>query len=146
MKNFILPLIFGITFLTTSVSCQNAAKTKGQNEAQAKTATTPIADLSTAEFQKKLSADNTALLLDVRTPQEFSNGHLQNAKAINFYDTDFKEKVGQLDKTKAIYVYCAAGGRSSKAAKILQEQGFKAVYNLLGGYTGWAAANLPTIK
>jgi rhodanese-related sulfurtransferase len=145
MKKFLCVSLLGLTFLTTTVSCQNATDNKGQTEVQ-NTPKTTVADLATAEFQNKLAADNTALLLDVRTPQEFASGHLQNATAINFYDTDFKEKVSKLDKTKAVYVYCAAGGRSSKAAKIIQELGFKGVYNLLGGFTGWAAANLPTIK
>ena len=63
-----------------------------------------------------------------------------------FFGTDFKEKVNNLDKTKPIYVYCAVGGRSVKAAKVLQDAGFKAVYNLLGGFNGWVAAGFPSVK
>ena len=141
MKKLLLSIFIGISFLTTNVSCQNAAK-----KPPLSTTTQTIGDLSVADFQKKLSADNTAIVLDVRTPAEYGNGHLQNATAINFYDADFKEKVGKLDKTKAVFVYCAAGGRSAKALKILQESGFKTAYNLLGGFTGWAAAGLPSVK
>ena len=51
-----------------------------------------------------------------------------------------------LDKKKPVYVYCAVGGRSAKASKVLQESGFKTVYNLLGGFNGWTAAGLPSVK
>lgn len=144
MKKLLFSFLLGITFLTTTVSCQNTAKNAPQNTAQA---IKPIvADLSTTDFQKKLAADNTAIILDVRTPEEYANGHLQNAATINFFDTDFKEKVNKLDKTKPVYVYCAVGGRSAKASKILQESGFKTVYNLLGGFNGWVAAGLLSVK
>jgi phage shock protein E len=148
MKKILLAYLIGTTFLTTNVSCQNAAKSpaKAPVQNEVKTTVAPITDLSTADFSKKLSADNSAMLLDVRTPQEYANGHLPNAATINFFDADFKERANKLDKTKAIYVYCAVGGRSAKASKILQELGFKAVYNLLGGFNGWAAAKLPTVK
>ena len=144
MKKLFFSLILGISFLTTTVSCQNAAKSTPQNTVQ--NAATGVSDLSTTDFQKKLAADGSAILLDVRTPQEYANGHLQNATAINFFDADFKEKVAKLDKTKPIYVYCAVGGRSAKASKVLQESGFKSVYNLLGGWNGWNAAGLPSVK
>jgi phage shock protein E len=151
MKKLLLSFAIVITFLTTPVSCQNAAKhaplkaplsTTPQNAAQQAV----FADLSVTDFQRSLSADNTAVILDVRTPEEFVKGHLQNATAINFFDADFKEKVNKLDKTKAVYVYCAAGGRSAKALKILQESGFHTAFNMLGGFTGWQAAGLPSVK
>ncbi len=140
MKKLFFSLILGFSFLTTTVSCQNGAKSVPQS------AVTGVSDLSTNDFQKKLAADGTAILLDVRTPQEYANGHLQNATTINFFDADFKEKIDKLDKNKRVYVYCAVGGRSAKASKILQESGFKAVYNLLGGFNGWQTAGLPTVK
>ena len=140
MKKLLLSICIGVFVLISSISCQNAAKSAPQS------ATQTIADLSIVDFQKKLLADNTAIILDVRTPAEYAKGHLANATTINFFDTDFKEKVGKLDKTKAVYVYCAVGGRSAKALKILQELGFKTAYNMLGGFTGWQAAGLPLVK
>ena len=144
MKKLFFSFILGISFFTTAVSCQNAAKSTPQGATQS--TVTGVTDLSTTNFQKKIAADSPAILLDVRTPQEYANGHLQNATAINFFDADFKEKVDKLDKNKPIYVYCAVGGRSAKACKILQESGFKNVYNLLGGWNGWNAAGLPSVK
>ncbi len=151
MKKILLSFALGIISLMTTVSCQNAAKNAPLKAPLSTTTQKPtqqavFADLSVADFQNNLNADNTALILDVRTPEEFVKGHLQNATAINFFDADFKEKVNKLDKTKAVYVYCAAGGRSAKALKILQESGFHAAYNMLGGFTGWQAAGLPSVK
>ena len=75
-----------------------------------------------------------AVLLDVRTPEEYSLGHLEGSMNINWYDNDFKDKVAVLERSKTVYVYCKAGGRSAKAATMLREMGFKDVVNLEGGY------------
>lgn len=75
-----------------------------------------------------------ALLIDVRTPEEYGLGHLDKAVNINWYDIDFKEKIAELDRTKTVYVYCKAGGRSAKAAAVFRELGFDDVVNLEGGY------------
>lgn len=80
-----------------------------------------------------------AILLDVRTPEEFGFGHLEGAMNINWYDADFKDKVAALDRLKTVYVYCKAGGRSAKAADVMREMGFKKVVNLEGGYDAYTA-------
>ncbi len=73
------------------------------------------------------------ILLDVRTPEEYEAGHLENAININWYDADFSEQVSRLDKENTIYVYCQKGGRSAKAASVLDSLGFHAI-DLTGGY------------
>lgn len=90
--------------------------------------------LSPQDYVAKLKQMPKAQLVDVRTPDEYNNGHLQAAKLINYNGPDFKQQTEKLDKNKPVFVYCAAGGRSAKAAKILTEAGFKEVYNLSGGY------------
>ena len=85
----------------------------------------------------KLILDNPGVLLDIRTPEEVSKGFLKNASFINFYDDDFLQKASWIKKNQPIYVYCHAGGRSSKAAEMLLELGFQEVYNLIGGYSKW---------
>ncbi|PCJ84669.1 MAG: hypothetical protein COA57_08795 [Flavobacteriales bacterium] len=95
-------------------------------------------DVSAKEFAV-LIANGNGLLLDVRTPGEFNDGHIGDAQHINFYDDDFKSQIEKLDKEKPVYVYCAAGGRSAKAMNIMYEVGFKKVYNLLGGYGAWSS-------
>lgn len=85
----------------------------------------------------KLLQDNPGVLLDIRTPEEVSEGFLKNASFINFYDENFLQKASWVKKNQPIYVYCHAGGRSSKAAEMLIELGFREVYNLVGGYSKW---------
>ncbi|MDW3194133.1 MAG: rhodanese-like domain-containing protein [Cytophagales bacterium] len=83
-------------------------------------------------------------LVDVRTPGEWSDGIIPNAKKINYRDDNFLYQMEQaLDKDKPLVVYCAAGGRSAGAAKKLSELGFKKIYDLGVGFTGWKAAGMP---
>ncbi len=72
-------------------------------------------------------------LLDVRTPEEFTAGHLENAININWYDEDFTGQVSNLPKGNTIYVYCQKGGRSAMAAAVLDSLGYRAI-DLTGGY------------
>ncbi|MDZ7877109.1 MAG: rhodanese-like domain-containing protein [Saprospiraceae bacterium] len=100
---------------------------------------------SPAAFEAKIVAPNVQLV-DVRTPQEFANGHLENAKNINFNHPEFKQKIALLDKNKPIAVYCGVGGRSGKASKILVKLGFKDITDLAGGITAWLAAHKKVVK
>ena len=98
-----------------------------------------------AAFEAKIVQPNVQLV-DVRTPQEFANGHLENARNINYNDPKFKENIALLDKSKPIAVYCGVGGRSGKASKILVELGFKDITDLVGGITAWTAASKKIVK
>jgi len=77
---------------------------------------------------------NTGIVIDVRTPEEYSGGHLDQALNINWYDADFIQQFDTIHKNKTIYVYCKKGGRSAKAAHVLDSLGFSKVVNLEGGY------------
>ena len=74
------------------------------------------------------------LLVDVRTPQEYEAGHLENAQNINWFDADFAENFSEIDKDEIIYVYCKVGGRSAQAQEKLISMGYTNVINLEGGY------------
>lgn len=94
---------------------------------------------------KKIAHNNNIIILDVRTEAEVKSGIIKNAKHIDFYDNDFEKKINTLDKTKAIYVYCKAGGRSIQAAEKLLKAGFNNVYNINGGMDEWKRKNYPTV-
>lgn len=74
-----------------------------------------------------------ATLLDIRSPQEFEEGHLQNAILLPEYELSHKAESVLLDKQQHIVVYCNSGGRSRKAQKKLKKLGYNNVYNLKGG-------------
>ena len=103
-------------------------------------------NLSPEDFQKKLKATEQAVLIDVRTPAEVKQGMISGAVPIDYNSPEFKSKISKLDKNKPYFVYCAAGGRSSKAANLMEELGFKKVYNLSGGITAWQEEGLPVKK
>lgn len=91
-------------------------------------------------FAEKLNATQNPQLLDVRTPEEFSGEHIDNAVNINWNSDDFVSKASQYDKSKPVFVYCKVGGRSAQAAIKLVELGFTEVYNLDGGFMKWNAS------
>jgi len=93
-------------------------------------------NLSATEFKEQIKAEK-GIVLDVRTANEIAQGKIGEAQEIDFYNEGFLEEASKLPKDQPIYVYCAAGGRSSKAANMLVEQGFTKVYNLDGGIGAW---------
>ncbi len=94
------------------------------------------------DFSHKILATSKAQIVDVRTPEEFESGHIDNAKNINWFDKNFEKEVASLDKTKPVFVYCKVGGRSAKAADKLSQLGFTEIYDLDGGYLKWESAGL----
>jgi rhodanese-related sulfurtransferase len=110
-----------------------------------KNAKTP-AVLNVKEFEEKLKASPDNTLVDVRTREEYEDGHLENSVLIDVNSSDFKEKIKKLDKSKTIFVYCAAGVRSEKAGTILLKEGFKKVYHLNGGIKQWEKEEKPIVK
>ena len=96
--------------------------------------------LSPTDFDLKLKATENAVVLDVRTAAEGTTGVIEGATNI-VYDANFADKLGSLEQ-KPIFIYCAAGGRSAKAATILRDKGYT-VFELHGGMNAWKDAGLP---
>jgi rhodanese-related sulfurtransferase len=86
------------------------------------------------------------VILDVRTPAEFSDGHISGAINIDFYASDFKDQLSRLDLNKRYLVYCRTGIRSAQAAGIMAGLGFQNIYNLTGGITAWLNAGYKVVK
>ncbi len=93
------------------------------------------------EFQAKLD-EIGGKLLDVRTPQEFGEGYLKGAVNIDFYEDDFQDRLEQLPKDSAYFVYCRSGGRSGKTLQMMKDLGFRLVYDMGGGITRWQKEGL----
>jgi thioredoxin len=98
--------------------------------------------LDAKSYQIKLSEIPNAQLVDVRTPEEYNSGHIENSINLNIYDSNFEKEISKLDKSKPVFVYCRSGGRSSSAASKLVEMGFSEIYDLQGGITAWNASSL----
>jgi rhodanese-related sulfurtransferase len=102
--------------------------------------------LKPVEFQAAYKKARRSQLIDVRTPEEYQAGHLPKSRNMNFNAEDFKTKAGKLKKKRPVFLYCRSGNRSSKAAKLLTELGFKKVYDMQGGILEWEKVTLPTVK
>lgn len=104
-----------------------------------------IVSVSAPAFEKEIKSDSVQLL-DVRTPQEYAEGHIKGALNIDVESDDFRNKAEQeLSKDSTILVYCRSGRRSLHAAEILTALGYK-VIDLKGGIIGWKENDLPIIK
>lgn len=101
-----------------------------------------ITSVAAPEFEKEIKTDSVQLL-DVRTPQEYADGHIVGAININVQSDDFQQMaVKELSKDKTVLVYCRSGRRSLNAADILTGLGYKVV-NLKGGIIEWEEDGLP---
>src|SRR5687767_12672497 len=134
------PLFLIVCILPLLQNCQGSEKKENSSSANSPQT------MDVAEFEEKLNNTSDKIILDVRTPSEYHEGHLSNSVLIDFRNPDFMEQVSKLDKSKTVFVYCAAGGRSEKAANILKDLGFNEVYNLHGGINEWKAASKPVVK
>jgi rhodanese-related sulfurtransferase len=108
--------------------------------------TSPSAmDLTVSEFSTKVT-EAGVITLDVRTPGEFNEGHIEGALLVDFQSGNFENEIASLDKSKTYAVYCRSGSRSGQAVKIMSDAGFTNIYNLDGGVIDWASAGLPLVN
>lgn len=105
-------------------------------------ATSERIDVSAAETR----ITEGAQVLDVRTQEEWDQGHLKNAIRVDFKQDGFVPKAqAALDESKPVVVYCRSGNRSAKATALLEDAGFTTLYDMQGGITAWTAAGKPVV-
>ncbi len=83
------------------------------------------------------------VVLDVRTAQEFAEGHLPGAVNVDFYASDFAEQLDRLQKDVPYVLYCRSGNRSGQTMPIMEQLGFREVHEIDGGIISWYAEGLP---
>jgi len=97
--------------------------------------------ISPTDYQSQFAASNAPyLLVDVRTPDEFTTGHIHNA--VNIPLDTIETRLNEIPRTEPIVVYCHSGNRSGQAAKILANAGYTQIYDL-GGINAWTDQGLP---
>lgn len=109
---------------------------------QDKTTSYQLVDVT--NFELAINQPQNIQLIDVRTPEEYEEGHIDDAININWNAVDFEQQITNLDKNEPIYLYCLSGGRSKKASDKLVELGFTNVIELEGGYMNWSKTHQPT--
>jgi len=96
-----------------------------------------VINLSASDFNNKITNDKSAIVIDVRTPQEYDDGHISNSLLIDIYSPTFADQISKLDKAKNYYIYCRRGHRSFNAGVFMIEQGFNKVHHLKEGIISW---------
>jgi len=84
------------------------------------------------------------IILDIRTPNEYTPDHIKNGVNLNYYNSDFKQTLDTLIKNKTYLIHCRSGSRSRKAFKIMKDLNFAKVYNMKGGISAWKNKSFPT--
>ena len=131
MKNLILSL-FATIGLCTGCSANNDIK--------------EVTVLEPKVFIETAKADANAVILDVRTPDEYADGHIEGAINLDWLNSEaFNEGEAKLDKSKTYYIYCRSGRRSNAAASKMQNDGFK-VFDKNRGNLLWCELNVPVVK
>ena len=85
-------------------------------------------------------------ILDVRTPEEYADGHLSGSTMIDFYAADFADRIAALDRDTPYLIYCRSGNRSGQTRELMEELGFTDVRDLDGGIVAWADADLTIVR
>ena len=138
------PAILAVAALTLSACSSDPAG----STAPAETVTTidEVAVVSPTEGNQLLDASPAGLVvLDVRTPAEFAEGHLPDAVNIDVQAPDFRDQVGQLDRGAPVLLYCRSGNRSATARQVMAEMGFERIADVDGGIVAWQEAGLPVV-
>lgn len=128
MKNYYLYLfsVLGLVFL----SCNQMKSQEG------------LTNLGPKQFQTLIGNDSVQLI-DVRTPKEFVEGHINHALNIDYFSEDFSAMINKLNKENPVYIYCRSGKRSGNSVALFKKAGFTQIYNLEGGILGWQSDSLP---
>lgn len=127
---------------TLIISCKPSSTTDTQEEVN--TTRPSLGNLDDRFLDKETFAANMkksgAVILDVRMPGEFDQGHIEGAVNINFFDPEFKHKLLDLNKSSKYYIYCKNETRSKMSMKFMLDNDFKDVYVLKKGYEEWNVA------
>lgn len=149
-KEILVSIILAVVIIGGAVYYVNKGTTSSSNQvANNKQAAGEYINLSAREFKEtldKAKGNPNALLIDVRTPAEYAEGHIEGARLIDFYAPDFRQRIAALDKNKTYFIYCRSGSRSGQVLQIMKELGFKKVYNLERGFNSWMQEGLPVEK
>ncbi|HUV17103.1 MAG TPA: rhodanese-like domain-containing protein [Ilumatobacteraceae bacterium] len=146
--------VAGVSLLLASCGSDDPATAEGadtgaQTEAEATVpdAAAEISGISTISVDDAAAiTDNPPddlVVLDVRTPEEFAEGHLEGAVLVDFYAADFAEQLAALDTDVPYLVYCRSGNRSGQALGVMEQLGFASAVDVDGGIVAWADAGLP---
>ncbi|MEY3385894.1 MAG: hypothetical protein RIR53_705 [Bacteroidota bacterium] len=104
------------------------------------------ADLTVKQAVEMVRKDTSLILVDVRTPEEYHQGHIRGSRLMNYYEAGFHSQLETLPKDKHVIFYCRTGRRSAEAREYLSSIGYSRVHNMLGGINAWKKDRQPVIE
>lgn len=93
-----------------------------------------------AELIRANAGNRNFVILDIRTPGEYRDGHIQNAVLLDFHSPSFRDNLAALDRNRTYFMYCRSGNRSGRALDMMGELGFMKVFELRGGIKAWLSS------
>lgn len=102
-----------------------------------------LIEVDGAKASEVLASDPAITIIDIRTPEEFAEGHLKGAVNIDFTADDFEARLSELDRDRPYLFHCASGNRSGKSLPIFEKLKFTRLYHLNTGFKGWVADGQP---
>ena len=136
--------LIALTLAVTGCSAGTDATDTSGSDAVESPAPGAVALLPAEQFAAAAEQPGV-VLIDVRTPQEYADGHLDGAANIDLNSPDFPAQIAELDPTVTYAVYCRSGNRSATATSYMLQQGFASPYELDGGIVAWQSAGLPVV-
>lgn len=136
-RSFKFFAIASIAFLSTSIKPSAQSATRESTEI--------VKLVSPEEAAAALEADPKIIVIDVRTPEEYAQGHIAKALNIDVKGKDFSEKISLLERSKTYLVHCRSGVRSAASMKTLKELGFENILHLDSGLKGWIKAGFSKV-
>ena len=124
-----------------------SSETSGQTAEAAETVEqSAVVDVTVAEAKALIDGEGSVVVLDVRTPEEFAEGHIEGALNVDFRSDNFAEELAELDRDQRHIVHCRSGRRSSASMEVFEELGFTDIQHMFEGFNGWQDAELPIAR
>lgn len=137
--------IFLILSVFAFASCEQSPPSEAPTPSEEE-APEPVTDVTPEEAAELLEEKSDITVLDVRTPEEYAEGHIADAVNMDFKDSKFGENIKELDKEETYLLHCRSGSRSAQALTQLKTLGLEKIYHLTSGMIGWEEAGLPVEK
>ncbi len=148
LKSAFIIIILFLSCIIVSPGCMKAAENKNSateaGSASVEKEKTGIYKEITVDEANEMISKGGYQILDVRTQEEYAEGHIAGSVLIPV--SELEKRLEELEKDLPVIVYCRSGNRSTQASVILKNEGFKEIYNVLGGITDWSAKGYPVEK
>ncbi len=147
----------GVALAVSVISSIGLAACGGSDDTPAADPATVAADVSASDGRPAfglvstadaadLAVDPEVVVIDVRTPEEFAEGHIEGATLIDINSPTFGDEIDALDRDANYLVYCRSDNRSGQAVEIMQQIGFEQVWDMDGGIVVWSAEGRPVVR